>query len=123
MSDTLEIIALTVGKVIHGINLPFITCTMVRSLKYAIDYGITHMHIGRCHIYFSPENTGSLIKLTFIHPEEEIEVFINAAFIRIAVHAFYSCLCNRAFLFRDSLCTLIINISKSTFDKNTGKVP
>ena len=47
-------IALTVGKIVHGINAPFISRTVMFGMFYSIEYGIAHNHVGRCHINFCP---------------------------------------------------------------------
>ncbi len=56
VSDTLQRVLNGVRKVIERVNTPLIALTVMSEMKNAVDSGITHIHIGACHIYFGAES-------------------------------------------------------------------
>ena len=63
-------IALTMGKVVHGINTPLVSGTVMLGVQDSIENRIAHEHIRRGHVYFGTEYPGPIGKLTFSHPFE-----------------------------------------------------
>ena len=51
MGDTFEIVALSVGKVVHGVGIPFIASANVWDVKYAVDERVAEEHVGMRHVY------------------------------------------------------------------------
>ena len=45
MRHPFEIVALTMGKVIHGVNVPCSSCAMVGVFYYTVHYRVAEMHI------------------------------------------------------------------------------
>ena len=54
MRNPLEIIALSMGKIVHGISFPFASRTMMFFINNSVNNRITKVHVGMCHIYFGP---------------------------------------------------------------------
>ena len=50
VGDTLKVVALSMGKVVHGIAVPLCAGAVVRCLNDAIDDGIAEMHVRICHV-------------------------------------------------------------------------
>ena len=60
------------GEVVHGIDSPLRTRTMVRYLDDAVDDGVTEVHVGRSHIDLRSKDHRSFLELARIHPMEEV---------------------------------------------------
>ncbi len=52
MGNALGRIGLAVGKVIRGIDTPFISGTMMFGVKNTVHHGITHIQIPGSHVNF-----------------------------------------------------------------------
>ena len=68
----LEVIALSVGKVVHGINVPLSACAPVRTLDDAINDWVAEVHVVACHVDFGAQH-----KLALVHALKKVEVFLG----------------------------------------------
>jgi len=75
MGDSLNRIGNTVGIVVHGIDAPGITGTMVIDLFDPVDRRVAHVKVGRSHIDFGPQHPAALRKFTRAHACEQIQIF------------------------------------------------
>src|SRR5690606_35382836 len=98
VGNSFLVVALTMGKIVHGIHAPFVAGTVVMRFQNAIDYGVAHMHVGRCHIDFCPQYPRSFIEFAGCHPLEQTEIFFGST---VSVWAFLSRTCWSAFLLTD----------------------
>ncbi len=64
-----------VGKIVHGIDTPIITCLMVPGVLDAVNNRVTHIHISGTHINFGPECIAAILELTGPHALEKIQAF------------------------------------------------
>ena len=64
------------GEIVHGINTPVVTGTMMLGVLDPVQGGITHIQVGRFHVDPGPKNMLSFPKLSRTHTPEEIQVFI-----------------------------------------------
>src|SRR4030042_5971096 len=119
MGYSLKIIALPVRKIIHRVNVPFVSCPVMSCFYNPVNDGIAHMHVRRSHVYPGPENPAALLKFSFIHPVEQIETLLRGAFPE---RTFGTRPGRSAFLGRYHIGRLIINIGKSPFYEINGKV-
>ncbi len=103
--------------IIHRVNAPIGSGTVVRFFHDAVHNGVAHQHIGVLHINFSTQNMFTFIKFAVFHPFEQIEIFFNRS---ISIRPINARLCWRAFLFGHSLATLRIYISFPFFDELNG---
>ncbi len=78
------------GPVIHRINAPFVTGTVMVTMLDAVQNRITHMHIRGAHVDFCTQYPRSIGKFTVFHPLEQVKVFIHRL---VAACAFLSGLC------------------------------
>ena len=60
-------VTLAMCKIIHGIDAPGISCSMMRHVSNAIHQGVPHVHVGMSHIYFGPQNFGPIRMNTITH--------------------------------------------------------
>ena len=117
---TLEIVALSMGKIIHWISVPFGTSAMMRSLDNTIDDRITEMHIRISHVQLSTKNHTSLHCLRSVHLIEEFEIFFYRT---ITVWAGSSRSCRSSLLSSNFLSSLLINICMTLLNHPNRKVP
>jgi len=117
---TLEIITLPVREVVHRIDLPPCAGAVMGGINNAVYNRVTHVHVRGGHINACPEHTTALFIRTLVHAIEEIEVLLNGA---VAIRTGHTGLCCCAFLLRNCLGALVINISQAPFDEHNGKVP
>mmetsp|Transcript_8861 Transcript_8861/g.15579 ORF Transcript_8861/g.15579 Transcript_8861/m.15579 type:complete len:218 (-) Transcript_8861:351-1004(-) len=87
MRNPLDRISNRMGKVIHGINTPFISGSLMRFVFNTINHRIAEVEIGRGHVYLGTEGVRSIGKATRAHLFEELEIFFSGS---IAVWTFLS---------------------------------
>ena len=75
--DFLNGIRLTMGKIIHRVDAPFVARAVVMRVFDSVNDRITEVHIGRSHVDFSPQHVGSVAKLTRPHPPKQIKIFVH----------------------------------------------
>ena len=119
MGHLLEIVRLSVGKVIHGIYVPFCPGTVVRVLDDTIHDGVAEVHIGRRHIYLGTQREGPLVELTGIHAHKEVEVFFDGA---VAIRALRAGARRRTLLCGNLFGGLLIDIGFALFYHPDGQI-
>ena len=117
MRDILYGVALSVGVVVHRINAPFVTRTVMACVLDPVEERITEHHIWMRHIYLRPEHLFAVCINSVTHFAEELEVFLYAA---IAVRTLNTGLVNGASPLGNFLLSLVIDIGESPFDKILG---
>ena len=78
MGDTLEVVALPVCEIVHGIHVPFCTGAVVRMLYDAVHDGIAEMHVRRGHVNLGTQNAGTFLELSGIHALEQIKILLGS---------------------------------------------
>ena len=63
--------------VIKRINAPFASLSVVARVDNTVYCRVTHVYVGRRHIYFCTKSFCPIGKLPVFHPEEEIKIFFN----------------------------------------------
>ena len=56
VGHALKVVALSVGKVIHGVSVPLSACAVVRCVNDAIHDGVAEVHVGVGHIQLCPQH-------------------------------------------------------------------
>ncbi len=77
VSDSLDGILNGMCKIIHRINAPLIACILVRKVCHTIDNRITHVDVGRGHIYFGPKRLLSVRKDAVLHLLKKAKVLFH----------------------------------------------
>ena len=86
-------------------------------MKNTIDRRITHVHIGRTHIYFRAKRFGAVGEFAVLHSFKKVKIFLNGA---IAIRRVLSGLRKRASVFTELLRRKIADICLAGFDKLYG---
>lgn len=119
MGDSLEIVALAVGEVVHGVDVPFRACAVVGVLDDAIHYGVAEVHVGRRHVDFGAEHSRSFGEFARVHTHEQVEIFLYRT---RAVGALGAGRGGRALLGGNFFRGLVVDISLPLLDHPHGKV-
>ena len=115
-----EIIGLTVCKVIHRIDVPFASGTMMRMRgDNTIHDRITEMHVRVCHVDLCTQNHLAFLYLASLHCLEETQVLLDGT---ITVRRSHTGLGRRTFLLRNLLGCLFIHIGLAFFDETDSEV-
>jgi hypothetical protein len=112
MGDTFEIIALPVGKIVHRVNTPFVSGSVVLCVYNSVHQWVAHVHVWRSHINLSPKDTVPVWKFTCLHFFENHQVFFNWP---VAIWAFNAWASWSPALFADYIGRLFVNIGFSPF--------
>ena len=67
MSYLFEAITLPMCKIIHRVDTPFFSCSMMIGMFNSINNRIAHQHISMHHINFSPKDFAPVSKITVFH--------------------------------------------------------
>ena len=59
MRDALDGVGDAVGEVVHGVDAPLVSRTVMLGMPDAVQRGVTHDHIGRGHINFCAKQSSS----------------------------------------------------------------
>ncbi len=79
ISDTLQRIALTVGKVVHGVDAPLVAGAVVLSMENTVHDRIPHVEIGRGHIDLGPQHLGAVRIVAVLHLLEQFPILRHRA--------------------------------------------
>ncbi len=110
MSDILYRVTLSVRIVIHRIDTPFVTCTVMMGMDYTVHNRVTEHHIRMRHIDLCPEDLLSVRIHPCLHLTEKSEVLLHAA---VPVRAFLSGCLDRTAAFPYLILSLVIHIRKT----------
>ena len=102
------------GKVIHGINTPLISCPVMGYMSNPVNNGITHVHIRRRHIDLRPKNPGAIFHFAVFHLFKQGKIFFHAP---VPVRTFLARLFKRPSVFPDLICRQIADIGFAVLDQ------
>ena len=67
MADSFNGILNRMCKIIHRVDAPGVTCSVMRHMCHTVDDRVTHIDIRRCHINFRTQNLFSILKFSVLH--------------------------------------------------------
>ena len=114
MCDTFDCIFNRMSEVIHRIDTPCITGSVVSHMSNTIDDRVTHIHIRRCHVNLCTENLFSIGIFALFHFFKKLKVFFNRT---VAVRAFFTRLCQSTTILADLVGGQVTDISFAFFDQ------
>ena len=76
VGDSLQSILNGVGKVIHGVDAPFVTLTVMVHMPDAVDNGVAHIEVAGGKVNFGPEGITVILKFAGTHPGEQVQAFL-----------------------------------------------
>ena len=120
MGHALEVVALSVGKIIHRVTMPFCSGAVVRCLNDAIDDGVTKVHVIVGHVEFGAQHHAAFHRFRRIHLVKQSQVFFYRA---IAIGALCARCRGGSFLLGNGFAALLVDISQPLLNKPNGKVP
>ena len=116
----LEVVRLTVCKVIHWIYVPTATCAVVRvGGDDTIHDWIAEVHVWISHVNLRTKHHLAVLNLAILHSLEEAKVLINWT---ITIWRSYTRLCRCTFLLGYLLSCLLVDVCLALFDKLDGKI-
>ena len=74
------------SEIIHRVNLPCVTRIMMLRMQHPINSRVTHIHIPRRHIYFSPQHRLTLADLAIAHLLKQGQIFLNRSLPKSTIH-------------------------------------
>ena len=108
--DVLYGVALSVGIVVHRVDAPLVSGSVVMCVFDAVHQRVTEHHIRMCHIYLGTKHFLSVGVFTVAHLAEKPEVLFHAA---IPVRALYARLVHRAAACGNLFLGLVVDIGQS----------
>ena len=66
------------GKIVHGIDTPFIPRVMVAHVDDPVHGRVPHIHIGGSHIDLGPQGPAAIGEFPVFHPLEQVQIFLHA---------------------------------------------
>ena len=120
VGDALQIVALSVGEVVHRVGVPFVARANVGNVHDAIEQRVAEEHVGVSHVYLSSQHEGAGDGLAAIHEAEQAQAFLCRTVAEGAVGAG---LRGSALLLGYHLGALLIDVSPTLHDEPFGKVP
>ncbi len=115
----LEVVALAVGKVIHGVDFPGGAGAVVGVIDDAVHDGIAEVHVARRHVDFGAQHARALGKLAGVHAHEEVEILLGRA---VAVGRRLAGLGRGTLLRGNLLGALVVDICLALLDEAHGQV-
>ncbi len=77
MGNPFNGIRLSVGEVIHGIDTPFVACSVMRRMQNTVHDRIAHIQVGVGHINFCPKHARSILELSGSHPFKQSQILFH----------------------------------------------
>ena len=118
VGHTLEVVALSMRKVVHRIDLPLRTSAVMRTLDDTVDDRVAEVHIVRSHIDLSTERHSALGEFARIHTMKEIQALLSRT---ITIRAIGTRGRGRTLLLGNLLSALLVDICMSRHDETLGK--
>lgn len=106
-------------EIVHGINAPLVTLTMMRRVQHAVNNGVAHIDIRTRHINLRTQNERAVSDASCAHIFEQREVFFHAA---IAVGARTPRLSQRAAVFAHLFRRKIIDVREPFADQRQRRL-
>ena len=117
MRDMLDGIALAVGVIIHGVDAPLVSGTVMVGELDAVQQRVPEHHVGMGHVYLGPEHLLPFRVLAGFHFPEQLEVLLRGA---VPPGAGGAGLVHGAAVLPDLLLGLVVHIGQAAFDEVFG---
>ena len=114
MGNSLNRILDGMGKIVHRVDAPFISCIVMRNVSHPVKNRISHIDIRGRHIYFCAEHTAAVLEFSCAHLLEQFQVFLYAA---VTVRAVLSWFRQSSAVFTDFLRAQVADIGLPFFDQ------
>mmetsp|Transcript_750 Transcript_750/g.1130 ORF Transcript_750/g.1130 Transcript_750/m.1130 type:complete len:395 (-) Transcript_750:113-1297(-) len=119
--DTFDCILVAVRKVVHGIDLPLVTASVVAAEADPVHGWISHVHVGMLHVDLRSQQLRTFCVLSILHLLEELQVLLHTAVPKLGVHPWQVVGPSSAVLLHLLWC-LRIHVRLAMLDEINGKV-
>ena len=120
MGYTLEIVALAMSEVVHGVGVPLVACADMWNVKNTINQWVAEQHVGVSHVDLGAQNKCPWFALSAVHELEEFQILLNRTITEWAVGTGTR---GGSLLLSNDLCALLVNIGTALLDQPNGKIP
>ena len=117
VGDVLYGVALAVGEVVHGVDAPLVTGTVMMRKLDAVKERVTEHHVGMGHVYLCAEHLFAFGILAGLHFTEQPQVLFHGT---VSPGAGGAGLVHGTAVFPDLVLSLVVNIRKAALDKFFG---
>ena len=117
---TLQVVALAVCEVVHGIGIPLVSRAPVLHVQHTVHDWVAEMHVGTCHVYLGTQYHPARLHIARVHLAEQPQRFLGRT---VAVRALRTRFRRRALLRRDLLGCLLVHVCTSVQYAPLSKVP
>ena len=114
MCDSLNGIFDRMSEIVHWIDAPCVTGSVVCHMSNTIDNRVTHIHIRRCHIDLGTEHFLSICIFAFFHLFEKLQVLFYTS---VSIWAFFTWLCKSSAVFANLICSQVTYIGFAFLDQ------
>ena len=77
VSDTLQSILNGMGKIIHGVDAPLVTLTVMVHMADTVDHRVTHIEVAGGKVDLCTQGILVILKLTGTHTAEQVQAFLH----------------------------------------------
>ena len=119
MGDAFNGIRLAVREIIHRVNDPIVSGSVVFDVLHPINHRVAHQHVVMGHVNLGPQNTLTFLALACFHFLEQAKVFLRRSLPERAVGARSA---RRTFLRSDRIGGLVIDVSQAVPDQVTSVI-
>ena len=114
VGDALEVVALAVGEVVHGIYVPGGAGAPVGRVDDAVHDGVAEVHVVAGHVDLGTQHVASLLELALVHALEQVEVLLHGS---VAVGALDARRGGGALLCGYLLAGLLVDVGVTALDE------
>ena len=103
----LQVVALSVCEVVHGVSVPLVARAPVRHVQHAVHDGVAEVHVGACHVYLGTQNHLARLHVARVHLAEKSQALLCWT---VAVGTVLARFCGRALLCRNLFGGLLVDV-------------
>ena len=112
-------ITLAMGKIVHGVDAPFVARAVMMGMFYPVHQWIAHVHVNMSHVHFCAQYFFTILVFALFHFGKQLQIFFYAP---IPIRIVYSRLRGCTFLFGYFFARTVIYVSKAIADQRNSKL-
>ena len=120
VGDPLQVVALAVGEVIHGVGVPLRARLHVRHVEHTVDQRVAEQHVRVGHVNLGAQGECARFALAAVHILKQLEALLDGTVAEGRVSAGRG---RRALLTGYLLAALLVHVGATLLDEPHGEVP
>ena len=112
--DTLDRIRLPMRVVVHGINAPLISGSVMLRVQNAVHHRIAHVQVRRSHIDLRPQSTRAIGKFSGAHALKQIKILFDRP---VAIRAIFAGFRQSTAVLPNFICRQIVDVRLAFLDQ------